>query len=138
MKNHIKLTILTGAIYALTLAILIATFWTMDGSDALGYSIVYMLAFRTVLISGGLCLVNAIVRGSSVFTYILPLACGLGAGACDLVTWGITRYTHNQDVDLGSILQNSLYTVGIAAVAAVIGLAIHYAVKHIKRSRAVV
>ncbi len=137
MKDHKKLTICTGVIYALALAILITTFWTMDSGDALDYSIVYMIGFRTILISGGLCLINAIARGSSVFTYVLPLIFGVGATVCDLVTWGIIRYTHNQGVDLGSILLNSLYTVGIGAVAAVIGLGVHYAVKYFKKSRVV-
>lgn len=135
MKTHKKLTVCTGVIYALTLAILITSFWTMDSGDALSYSIVYMLAFRMILISGGLCLVNTIVRGSSVFICVLPLIFGVGAMVCDLVTWGIIRYTHNQGIGFASIAQTSLCTVGIGAVAAAIGLGIHYAVKYFKRSR---
>lgn len=102
-------------------------------ADLFLVQIVFLNIFPSVF-----ALVSAIVKGIKSSVIAMPIAFFIGSVINQLLTWNVLHYKQDHVSALFTRV-DIIYAINAfiaSAVAIVLGLAIHYAVKYFKRSRA--
>lgn len=108
-----------------------------DGSGAWTYAFVVAIGLLTLL-PAALTLICAIKHGACLSVLIMPVAFFVGAFINTFLTWNLHWYLCGSIDPFRIQWYYSLLPLVATSTALAIGLGVHYAVKYIKRSRAVV